>query len=184
MNNYGTAGYWDRIKKLSAVLVAIALWLFSGYFSVFGFNFKTEQSLGFDVATIFGILLAVGVTVGELIMNSDVTQMNLTLYIMGIVCYLYGIYSNIIGIYALNPDGGWILPVLVGLFIEVFPEPVFLWGIGAGRNGDFLGNLFRGQKRMDKWTSQDVTRSQPLKSITHNPQSLNKVDLERLGRNW
>jgi hypothetical protein len=37
----------------------------------------------------------------------------------------------------------FVFPVLLGLVIEIAPEPAFIWGLtGNYKGGDFLGNLF------------------------------------------
>ena len=102
-------------------------------------------------------ILAFGVTVIELVFNNDGKKHTLTLFAAGVGAYLYGVYTNIVGFWLaqgsppLGDDplvalGRLLLPVGFGLFIEIVPEPLFLWGIGKD-GGDVLGHIFGGMKR-------------------------------------
>lgn len=153
---YNKQDKWTRTKKVLAVIVAISLWLASMNFSYSGFNFNVS-----DMAWL-GWILALSVTVIELVFNTDIQKLNLTLFVAGILAYLYGIYTNVLGIFA-TQGGTWnqlqqhpetlIFPLLVGIFVEVVPEPLFVWGIGASDRGDPLGSIFKGKEKIDDWTS-------------------------------
>lgn len=145
----------DSIKKYAPICAAIALWAVSIYFSYTGFNFIVGRGI------VIGLVLALAVTVVELIFTTDISHLNMTLFIFGILAYGYGVYSNVAGIISymggISPSAGlnaYIFPSLVGLFIEVVPVPLFLFGTGSISEGDFVGNIVKGSKLMDKWTSQ------------------------------
>lgn len=136
---------YSTIKRLMAVVVAVMLWGMSMKFSVEGFGIgdPNDQWMGW--------VLAFAVTMIELIWNGMKMKSNLTLIVLGICAYLYGIVTNVMGIYAWrggDVSGGAVSPVLIvfavvlGLFLEIAPEPLMVWGIlNTSDEGDFLGNL-------------------------------------------
>lgn len=132
----------DGRHKL-AVLGAIACWGLSMYFSKEGFSVDNTVMLW------VGWVLAAIVTVVELVFNSPTQKLSLTLIIVGILCYVYGIWTNVTGFWNLqHPQGEFVvfstksmLSWFVGFIMEVLPEPLFMWGIAAAFDGDFLGNL-------------------------------------------
>lgn len=155
---------WIRAKRILAVVVATALWVASMQFSFVGFSFNMSSM------TWLGWILAVAVTIIELVFNTDIKKLNLTLFVAGLIAYGYGVITNIIGFYA--AQGGTadrfyehpesiLFAVLVGAFLEIVPEPLFIWGLGVDEGGDFLANLVRGRKQMDegRWTNMNVTQT-------------------------
>jgi hypothetical protein len=113
-----------------------------------------------------GWTLAGCVTAFELIWNGMKERTNLTMWVVGMLAYAYGIITNVVGIAAWMgiPIGIslWaIFPILLGLVIEIAPEPAFIWGVtGNYKGGDFLGNLF-GNKipiapEHKSWSGKDV----------------------------
>lgn len=148
---------WNRIKRLCAALVAVGLWVASMQFSYSGFGISTDNQASLAW---LGIVLAIAITVIELVFNTDIHQLNLTLFASGIIAYVYGISTNILGFYSarggtldsVSIQNMW-FPALVGLFLEVVPEPLFIWGIGASDMGDLLGNLFKSKDVMDGWSN-------------------------------
>lgn len=133
---------WNTIKRILAVLMAIFFWGLSIIFSQKGFG------ISLPTWAWAGWVLAMGVTILELILNSG-TRMNPTIYIAGIIAYMYGIGTNVYGIVMARTgmDGimvwDWVLAVIVGLLLEVVPEPVFLYGIGIDV-GDLITTLLSG----------------------------------------
>lgn len=131
------------LKRLLAILASVGLWGVSMYFSYKGFEFESTSILW------FGQVLAVVVTVVELVFNTKIKDLNMTLLAAGIVCYLYGIYTNITGFYILQhgelvgffTGTNWLIPSFAGLISEILPEALFAWGWGAGQDGDAVGNI-------------------------------------------
>jgi len=155
---------WMRLKKMMAVVVSIALWFASTMFSYKGFNLSIPEM------SWLGWVLAIAVTVIELVFNTDIQKLNMTLFFSGIVAYSYGIWTNVTGFFLVQ--GGTfeslkyeplsiLFPVLVGVFLEVVPEPLFVWGIGANDKGDPLGNIFKGQKQVSDWAEFPTRRIEP-----------------------
>lgn len=155
---------WMRLKKFMAVLVAIALWFASMRFSYEGFNLSLPEMAW------LGWILAIAVTVIELVFNTDIQKLNMTLFFAGLIAYAYGIWTNVAGFFAVQ--GGTfeslkseplslLFPFLVGIFLEVVPEPLFVWGIGASDKGDPLGNLFKGQKQVSDWADFPTQKIEP-----------------------
>lgn len=169
---------WDKAKRIMAVIIALLLWLASMQFSLAGFSFNM------DSMTWLGWVLAAAVTVIELMFNTDIQKLNLTLFVVGLLAYAYGVITNIIGFYA--AQGGSVdkfythpesilFAALVGFILEIVPEPMFIWGIGVEESGDFLANIFRGKKQIDnnKWTGINPEPNINLRSPKSVQQGLN-----------
>lgn len=145
MRNYGenTKDKYLGLKRLLALLASVGLWAVSIYFSYSGFKFDSTEILW------FGIVLALVVTVVELVFNTKIDKLNPTLLVSGIICYAYGIYTNITGFYVLQhtelidfwKGSNWIIPIFAGLVCEVLPEALFAWSLGAHDDGDLIGNV-------------------------------------------
>lgn len=146
--DYTEGDGWKKFVRFAACGAALAFWLISIQFSKNGFGFNVP-----NLAWI-GYVLGVGVTIIELVFNNDGKKHTLTLFIAGILAYLYGVYTNVVGFWLaqgsppLGDDplfalGKLLLPIGFGLFIEIVPEPLFLWGIGKD-GGDVLGHIFGG----------------------------------------
>ncbi len=134
---------YEQLIHLLAAGVAILLWFMSVQFSVDGFNFILPRYKW------MGYLLALSVTVIELVFNEEGMKHSLTVVAIGLLSYLYGIMTNIIGIWAAqgSPDASTnplllLFPVILGFFLEVAPEPLFLWGLLGTGMRDLLGHLF------------------------------------------
>jgi hypothetical protein len=139
MNKFGNL---DGRHKL-ALLGAIICWGLSVYFSYLGFKVDNSQMQW------VGVVLAGVVTIVELAFNTPVHKLPTTLIAAGIVCYVYGIFTNITGFWSLQHPGiafEWfqiesLMPVVIGLIMEILPEPLFMWGLDVKTGGDWLGNL-------------------------------------------
>ena len=134
---------YEQLIHLLACGVAVLLWFISVQFSVDGFNFILPKYKW------MGYLLALSITVIELVFNEEGMQHSLTVVAIGILSYLYGIMTNIIGIWAAqgSPDASQnpivlLFPVVLGFFLEVAPEPLFIWGLLGTGVRDLLGHLF------------------------------------------
>ncbi len=136
---------YGQLIHLLAAGVAILLWYMSVQFSVDGFNFILPRYKW------MGYLLALSVTVIELVFNEEGMNHSLTVVAIGLLSYLYGVVTNIVGIWVAqgSPDLGnnpllLLFPVILGFFLEVAPEPLFLWGLLGTGMRDVLGHLFGG----------------------------------------
>src|SRR5512135_2402321 len=110
---------YEQLIHLLAAGVAILLWFMSVQFSVDGFSFILPRYQW------MGYLLALSVTVIELVFNEEGMGHSLTVVAVGLVSYLYGIATNIIGIWAAqgspnvagNPIA-MVFPIVLGFFLE------------------------------------------------------------------
>lgn len=118
---------YTQLVHLLAIGVAIILWFVSVQFSADGFNFALPRFAW------MGYVLALAVTVIELVFNEEGMNHSLTLVAVGLLAYLYGVVTNIIGIWAAqgSPDVAanpmaLVFPVILGFFLEIAPEPLLL----------------------------------------------------------
>jgi len=148
------------LKRLLATTAAVGLWGVSMYFSYKGFEFESTEILW------FGIVMALVVTVVELVFNTKISKLNPTLLGAGILCYMYGVYTNVTGFYVLQhgeligffTGTNWLIPVFAGVVSEVLPEALFAWGIGAFDDGDLIGNI------AEMFSDKPVQRGKPFSS--------------------
>ena len=133
---------YEQLIRLLAIGVAIVLWFVSVQFSADGFNFALPRYMW------VGYLLAIAVTVIELVFNEEGMNHSLTLVAVGLLSYAYGIVTNILGIWAAqgSPDiaanpFAIVFPALLGFFLEIAPEPLLLWGLMGTGARDFLAHL-------------------------------------------
>ncbi len=142
---------YEQLIHLLAIGVAIVLWFISVQFSADGFKFAIPQYAW------IGYVLAISVTVIELVFNEEGMNHSLTIVAVGLLSYAYGIVTNILGIWAAqgSPDVAanpvaLVFPALLGFFLEIAPEPLLLWGlIGTGAR-DFLAHLLNSGNQQNK----------------------------------
>jgi hypothetical protein len=141
----------ERGKKILAILTGLALMFVSMYFSNLGFGFGMDDK---NLGTI-GVVLAIAITVIELVFNGQLqyNKQNFTIYAIGLFAYLYGISTNVMGFWSaqhvvinsLSDIGTMraIFGLLLGLFLEIAPEPLIVYGlIGiSDTEGDMIGAL-------------------------------------------
>ena len=131
---------YAQMLRVVGLLAAGALWCLSVYFSTQGFGFQ----MGNDMAWV-GIVLALVMTVLQIIWNHEAKNANITIFIVGLLSYIYGIWANIVGILGLHQETGTkalVFAVLLGLFVEIVPEPILVWSItGEWSTGDFISNI-------------------------------------------
>ena len=133
---------YAQLIRLTAILVALLLWFMSVQFSVDGFNFILPKYQW------MGYLLAVAVTILELVFNEEGMRHTLTLVAVGFLAYVYGVVTNVLGVWVAqgSPDltqnpFAMLFPALLGFFLEIAPEPLLVWGlIGTGVR-DLLAHL-------------------------------------------
>jgi hypothetical protein len=137
---------YTQLVHLLAVGVAVLLWVMSVQFSVDGFEFILPRYVW------MGYLLALSITVIELVFVEEGMQHSLTVVAVGLLSYLYGIITNVVGIWLAqgSPDPSrspavLIFPAVLGFFLEVSPLPLFLWGILGTGVRDVLGQVFGGK---------------------------------------
>jgi len=134
------------ILRIATIFVAFGMWVLSIKFSVDGFNFN----LSTDWSSFAGTFLGLSVTVVQLVWNREANS-NWTIMIAGMLAYAYGIYTNIEGILAAQGiqftfTTTMVFPILLGLFIEVMPEALLVYGLtGMADLGDFFGNIIGGE---------------------------------------
>lgn len=133
---------YAQLIHLLAAGVAIVLWFISVQFSADGFRFVLPQFAW------VGYVLALSVTVIELVFNEEGMHHSLTLVAVGLLAYGYGVATNIIGIWAAqgSPDVATnpvalVFPIVLGFFLEIAPEPLLLWGLMGTGARDFLEHL-------------------------------------------
>lgn len=141
-----TPEMYNKFLRVLGAGMAIVFWAVSMNFSYDGFDISVPGM------SWVGVVLAIGVTVVELIWNKQGMNGNLTLVAAGLLCYVYGMYTNVAGIlYAqgltmdtvLATPENILFPLILGMFLEVVPEPLLVWGlVGVTDGGDLLGNLF------------------------------------------
>ena len=154
-----TKDKYSSILRIIGFVSASALWWLSVHFSSRGFGFE----MGEDTSWI-GIILALVITAIQIIWNHEAHNTNLTMFFVCICSYAYGIWANVIGIIGLRNGGdtdilAYIFPMLLGLFVEVVPEPMLVWAItGEWSTGDFFGNLINPNSKIPKFTQKHPNR--------------------------
>ena len=134
---------YEQLIHLLACGVAVLLWFISVQFSVDGFSFILPKYKW------MGYMLALSITVIELVFNEEGMKHSLTVVAIGMLSYLYGIVTNVIGIWVAQGSADasgnpvvLLFPVVLGFFLEVAPEPLFIWGLLGTGMRDLLGHLF------------------------------------------
>lgn len=133
---------YEQLIHLLAIGVAIVLWFISVQFSADGFKFALPRYAW------VGYVLAIAVTVIELVFNEEGMNHSLTIVAVGLLSYAYGVVTNILGVWAAqgSPDiaanpMAILFPALLGFFLEIAPEPLLLWGLMGTGARDFLAHL-------------------------------------------
>ncbi|MBI5031511.1 MAG: hypothetical protein HZB51_13360 [Chloroflexi bacterium] len=133
--------------RIGAVTVAIIFWIISVVFSADGFNFIMPHYRW------MGYLLAMSVTVLELVFVEEGFEHSPTVAAVGFLAYIYGIITNVIGVWTAqgSPDPSMnplilVFPVILGLLVEIAPEPLVLWGLMGTSARDVLGRIFAPNK--------------------------------------
>ncbi len=134
---------YAQLVRIMAVAVAGMLWFMSILFSADGFAFIMPHYKW------MGYALGIAITVLELVFAEEGMKHSLTLAAVGLLAYIYGVTTNIVGIWAAqgSPDfmqnpAQLIFPLLLGLVLEITPEPLFIWGLMGTGVRDVLGHLF------------------------------------------
>lgn len=147
---------WDTAVRWACGIGAIASAVISAQFAVdgFSFDFPGREWMGWVMAALFIVV--------ELAWNKKGAEHGITMYAAGVACYMFGIYTNVIGI-ALARAGGlpiktnfatnaewivsWLIPSVFGFFLEVLPEPLFIFALtGESILSDPLKNFKKFKK--------------------------------------
>lgn len=132
---YNTQENLLRVKRILSLLASCGLIGLSVWFSKLGFGVESSNQYEW-----VGWFLGGVVTVVELVFNTNIQKLNPTLIAAGGIAYLYGMYTNVIGLQEILGVGVW-FAIVLGLFLEVLPEPLFAWSIGVTDGGDVVGNI-------------------------------------------
>ena len=134
---------YSLLIRVGAVSVAIIFWIISVVFSADGFNFIMPHYRW------MGYLSATSVTVLELVFVEEGFEHSPTVAVVGLLAYVYGVITNVIGIWTAqgSPDASanplvLVFPVILGLLVEIAPEPLVLWGLMGTSARDVLGRIF------------------------------------------
>jgi hypothetical protein len=133
---------WNALIRVSAFLAALSGMYISAQFSVDGFSITVpdREWVGWGLAIILIVIQSAWQKFGD----------NLTIFVLAMICYIYGIATNVIGI--MGNRGGthnvvdFIIPVVFGVLLEVFPEPFLAWSISGDVSSDPL------KKFVERWS--------------------------------
>jgi len=130
-----------RILKIVVFIWGLVLWGVSVFFSKNGFGIQTG---GMEW---IGFILAIAVTLAELMFNRTGSSGSISIFVLGIGAYIYGIYTNTVGL--MDAQGmpiefsmKVIWPLFLASILEWSPELFLLWAMGSG--DDPLSRAFGG----------------------------------------
>lgn len=135
---------WAQLVKMMSVIASVMCLAIGFKFSVDGFGILVPEYRW------MGWLLGALVTMIEVIYLEEGYKHSTTIVLIGLLSYAYGIITNIVGIWKAqgspdignNPLGG-IFPLILGIFLEISPEPLFLYGfLGGKKLRDMLDHIF------------------------------------------
>ena len=125
-----TIKQWEEIKLKMAVGGAIIFGVLSILFSMLGLSMSTEVTW----AWLVGLLMAMGITIIQLVGNSAGKKDSIFTTIW-IASYIYGITANVMGITGLmsgiSPVFMYMIAVPMGILIEVVPEKLLIISLGG-----------------------------------------------------
>lgn len=117
---------YDKLLGQLGIFFSIVVLIISIFFSSWGFSFDMNN---YSWAFWVSMALGASITVLQLVGNKDDGK-DEVFRIIWLLSYAYGIYTNVMGLSQIR--GGistwtdYILPVIVGAFIEIVPEKLFL----------------------------------------------------------
>jgi hypothetical protein len=171
---------WDKLSRFAGIGIALIIGYVSWKFSVNGFNFEVPK-----MAWVGGVLATCIIGI-EIVFNKDNVHANRTLWFAGVAAYAYGMYTNVLGIWAAQGAHAgakaWVFPVLLGVFIEWIPEPLFVWGLlgVVTAEGDFLGNfvkMFNGERPVPRLSRSTPKANKQETTSFRKPDSMNVSDI-------
>lgn len=139
---------WIKLLRFLATGIGVGVWVASIYFSSEFFGVKNEKLFW------VGTLIAVAVTMLELVWRKPGMKGNVTINILAVTAYLYGIITNTLGImlawgfngekaselYFFSNIDSLVLALFPGIILEVLAEPLVTWGLVGDAMADLLGN--------------------------------------------
>jgi hypothetical protein len=141
MNDTSRRSKWNTLLRFAGFIASMFGLFISAQFSVDGFSFSVDDRawIGWAMAGIIIVLESVWQKFGE----------NRTLFIIAMICYGYGVVTNVLGMlanrggYDQNP---WslLVPIVFGVLLEVFPEPLLAWSISGDTSSDPIGKFLDG----------------------------------------
>jgi hypothetical protein len=152
MKKTENAGF-EGFKRVLVFCMGVAVLLTSIYFSVVGFDFKTNGTLWW-----VGLILALAVTSAQFMFNTRSKDLNWTIVVLGLVAYGYSIWSNIMGFYSLRGTVAvwdW-MNISGGIFMDVFPETAIAWSLGVIKSGDLVGNIINVVNNPERVTAENT----------------------------
>lgn len=172
---------YERILRILGIFSAVVMLWISARFSVAGFNIVVpgQEYIGWMLAAIIIVI--------EVIWNRVGAKAGLTLFVAGVICYLYGVYTNVVGVRVMTEFAQgwqeWVGSLIFGLFLEIVPEPLFVWGL-TGVASDPLSNLASGGQEGGTYTHNGYKPSRRSRSRFINEQRMEVEPdiLERLPR--
>lgn len=130
--------YTNAIRVLTMVAMGVVMYI-SAQFSKdgFSFNLPNYEWIGWTLAVISIVV--------QLAWNR-MEGKDLTIYVIGFSVYAYSIYTNVIGVHAAQSgNSGWAFPIILGVILDILPEPLFVWALTYGSiSSDPIGKLFQG----------------------------------------
>lgn len=146
-----TIKQWEEIKLKMAVGGAIIFGCLSILFSMLGLSLSTEVTW----AWLVGLLMAMGITIIQLVGNSAGKKDSI-FTVIWIASYVYGITANVMGITGLmsgiSPVFMYMIAVPMGLLIEVVPEKLLIISLGGDlrKSANSVTNIFSKPKTSAK----------------------------------
>ncbi len=131
MNNFTT------LKRGGNGILGILMLAASIVFSREGFGFEDGQYWW------VGWVMALAATGSQFMITSKYTELNLGIVALGLTAYAYSMYTNILGILDLQEVVNKPLAVGAGIFLDIYPEMALAWAMGASRDGDLMGNVWK-----------------------------------------
>jgi hypothetical protein len=176
MKKTENAGF-EGFKRVLVFCMGVMVLLTSIYFSVVGFDFKTDGSLWW-----VGLILALAVTSAQFMFNTRSKDLNWTIVLLGLVAYGYSIWSNIMGFYSLRATTtvwDW-MNISGGVFMDVFPETAIAWSLGVIKAGDLVGNVISVLNNPERVTTENPTSER--KYTEPKTEHFNKLPKKQTGR--
>ena len=140
-----------QILKVASFFGGIYLLAFmSVQWSVDGFKIDFVSTAGMtqdqitvlmDKVTPIGFGLAVIMIILQFVFATALEELNWTLIGLGLISYVYSIGTNISGIAAMHGGDIGYKDWILGILLDLAPEPMIAWGLGQALVGDALGNL-------------------------------------------
>lgn len=150
---------FTKAKRIVVGLSGVAVLFCSIYLSKQGVGFTGDLWW-------MGLIIAVSLSCSEFMFNDSFDELTWTVIALGLGAYVYSINTNIIGFYFYRGTPGTLLTnfdwtnFMGGIFMDVYPEMAIAWALGAGKVGDFLGNVVKTWNHPEQMTAPSSHRKQ------------------------